>query len=356
MSFSSRMLAATYTQGGFFAVQEVPVPTMHDDELLLRVTAASICGTDIRIIRNGHRKLKPGQRVILGHEFVGIVERLGVQVEGFKVGERVGIAPNAGCGRCSACLRGKSNYCPEYSAFGIDQDGGHAPWVKIPARFVIQGNVISLPPNISDQEAALLEPFSCVVNGVRTARVELGDRVVIYGAGPIGLMHVMLCRIAGAAKIIVVDPRTDRLEKALSLGCDVAINPQEGSVLDRLRSETDGEGADVVITACSVPEVQSEAVRILAPFGRVCLFGGLSNNVGSVPLDTNAIHYGSLVVTGSTGGCVEDYRTALKLVAERRVCLEQLISDTFPLHDLQRAYDKALSGAEGRIVLVTQRP
>ena len=352
MAESSQMLAATYTQGGDFVVEEVPTPDIGSGDILLRVTAAAICGTDVKIIRSGHRKLIDGQRIVLGHEFVGVIERVGSRVERYEVGQRVGVAPNAGCGHCDACIGGRSNYCPEYTAFGIDRDGGHAPCVRIPERFVSQGNVIPLPDDMSDTEAALLEPFSCVVNGVRVARVELGDTVVIYGAGPIGLMHVMLCRVAGAARVIVVDPLADRLEKARELGCDLTLNPQEQDVPARLRQDSNGRGVDVAITACPVPEVQKEAVQVLAPFGRLCLFGGLAKGAGEVPFDTNLVHYGNLLVTGSTGGSIADYRIALRLVAGRRVDLSRVVSDVFRLDELRQAYDRALAGAEGKVVLV----
>ena len=322
------------------------------DEILLRIHAASICGTDVKIVRNGHRKLRDGQRIVLGHEFVGVIEQVGSDVAGYRAGERIGIAPNAGCGQCPACIRGKTNYCPAYTAFGIDRDGGHAAFVRIPSRFISQGNIIALPTEVSDTEASLLEPFSCVVNGVRSSRIEMGDTVVIYGAGPIGLMHVMLCRAAGAAKLIAIDVRADRLERARDLGCDLVLNPQQEAVVPRVRHETAGNGADVVITACPAAEVQSEAIQLLAPFGRLCLFGGLPKSAGPVPLDTNAIHYGSFLVTGSTGGAVEDYRIALKLVAGKRIDLTRVISHVFPLADLQAAYDAALAGADGKVVLV----
>ena len=314
--------------------------------------AASICGTDVKIVRGGHRKLKEGQCIALGHEFIGTIEQIGARVAGFRTGQRVGVAPNAGCGQCDACVRGKANYCPEYTAFGIDRDGGHAEFVCIPHRFIAQGNVVVLPEFISDTEASLLEPFSCVVNGVRSARIVLGDTVVIYGAGPIGLMHLMTCRVAGAGRLIVIDPLDDRLRRAEQLGCDLALNPRQEDVPARLLDDTRGRGVDVVITACAVAQVQAEAVSLLAPFGRLCLFGGLPKSAGSVPLDTNAIHYGNFVVTGSTGGSVEDYRIALKLMAGRRVDLTQVVSKVFALHDLQAAYDTALAGTDGKVVLV----
>jgi L-iditol 2-dehydrogenase len=352
MTGTSPMLAATYTQGGAFSIEEIARPAIESDEILLRIRAASICGTDVKIVRSGHRKLHDGQRIVLGHEFVGVIEQVGSRVEGYRAGERIGIAPNAGCGQCAACIRGKANYCPAYTAFGIDRDGGHAAFVRIPSRFITQGNIMELPAEVSDTEASLLEPFSCVVNGVRSSRIELGDAVVIYGAGPIGLMHVMLCRAAGAAKLIVIDVRADRLQRAQSLGCDLAINPLQDEVVARVRHETAGNGADVVITACPAPEVQSEAIQLLAPFGRLCLFGGLPKTSGPVPVDTNAIHYGSFLVTGSTGGAVEDYRIALRLVAGKRIDLTRVISHVFPFSDLRAAYDTALAGADGKVVLV----
>lgn len=352
MNTNDSMLAATYQQGGTFSVRQVPVPEVHRDSLLLRVRAASICGTDVKIIRNGHRKLAEEQHIVLGHEFIGTIDRLGADVTGYRMGERVGVVPNAGCGHCDACIRGQSNYCPDYTAFGIDRDGGHAAFVEIPGRFLAQGNVLPLSADVSDREAALLEPFSCVVNGVRASRIELGDTVAIFGAGPIGLMHLMLTRIAGAARLIVVDPLDDRLRRALELGCDVAINPVRDDVVERIHREAEGRGVDVVITACPVPEVQSQAISLLAPYGRLCLFGALPRGFGCVPLDTNAIHYGNHVVTGSTGGSALDYRTALRLVAGKRVDLTAVISNDYSLDDLDTAYQTALKGAAGKIVLL----
>ena len=251
---------------------------------------------------------------MLGHEFAGVIEQTGSDVSEYTAGTRVGVVPNAGCGRCDACIIGKSNYCADYTAFGIDRHGAHATHVLIPGRFVLQGNVIPLPNDVVDADATLLEPCSCVINGVRAAHVSLGDTVVIYGAGPMGLLHVMICRLAGAAKIIAIDPLPDRLARAKSLGCDVVLCPQSENVLQRVRDETEGRMADVVITACPVAEVQAEAVALMNAFGRLCLFGGLPQGSQSLPLDTNRIHYKNLFVTGTTGGSVEDYRIALRLV------------------------------------------
>ncbi|MDD3470497.1 MAG: alcohol dehydrogenase catalytic domain-containing protein, partial [Thermoguttaceae bacterium] len=165
----TQMLAATYRQDAVSAASTsglkigmISIPKCGDDEILLRVRAASICGTDVKIIRNGHRKLSPGQRIVLGHEFIGDIVSIGSHVHGYQLGQRVGVVPNAGCGRCPACMRGQANYCPTYTAFGIDRDGGHASYVVVPASFIVQGNVMTIPETVSDVEASLLEPFSCV--------------------------------------------------------------------------------------------------------------------------------------------------------------------------------------------------
>ena len=134
----------------------------------------------------------------------------------------------------------------------------------------------------------------------------------------------------------------------------MTLDPQADDVPDRLRGETDGRGVDVAITACPLPEVQSEAIRVLAPFGRLCLFGGLPKTTGPTALDTNAIHYGNLLVTGSTGGSVEGYRIAMKLVAGKRIDLRQVISNVFRFDELREAYETALAGAEGKVVLMAE--
>ena len=354
MTKSDSMLAATFTQGGAFTVADIPQPRIADDEILLRVSSTSICATDLKIIRNGHHMLAEGRRIVLGHEFIGVIEQLGSKVQAHQVGQRVGIAPNAGCGQCDACIRGRSNYCPQYTAFGINRDGAHAAYVAVPRRFIAQGNVVALPEEVSDKEASLLEPFSCVVGGVRVSRIELGDTVVIFGAGPMGLMHLMLCRISGAAKVVVVDPIDERLRQATDLGCDLALNPLKENVPERIMHATAGRGIEVIITACPVAEVQSEAIGLLAPFGRLCLFGGLPKGSDPTPIDTNAIHYGNLVATGSTGGSVADYRIAMKLVAARRVDLARVISDVFTLDQLEAAYRCASAASTGKVVLIAE--
>lgn len=343
------MLAASYTQGGSFGIREVPRPTIEDGELLLRVTAAAICGTDIKIVKNGHRKLKSGQTIVLGHEFVGVIEEAGPRVTGFKKGQRVGVAPNAGCGHCPACQRGQSNYCPAYTAFGIDRNGAHAPFVRIPEVFLQQGNVMALPERVTDAAAALLEPLSCVVAGQRAVQVAQGDTVLIFGAGPMGLLQVMLSRASGAAAVVMFDPMASRLALAGEMGAHRTASTVDD--LDRILSAIAPGGVDVAITAVPVAEALSSALERLAPFGRLCAFAGLPAGAPHVALDVNRIHYKNLTLTGTTGGSVADYRTALKIIGSGRVDVSPVISHTFPMSRIEEAYQIAMSGQGMKIVV-----
>lgn len=345
------MIAATYTQGGRFEIADVPKPCIGEDEILLHVEATSICGTDVKIIRNGHRKLKTGQRIVLGHEFVGSIEEVGSNVCGYKVGQRVGVAPNWGCGHCEPCRRNMANYCAEFSAFGINTDGSHAEWVKVPAAVIAQRNITLLPDKVSWEEASLAEPLSCVLGGQKAASLKAGDSVLIYGVGPMGLLHVLAAAAAGAKMIIAVDPNPERLEAAKKWGATHMIRPGTESVPECVAEWTNKKGLDVVITAVPVPEIISEAFTLLGIFGRLCLFAGLPKDRSSVPLDGNAIHYRNLTVTGSTGGANADYTQAIDLISTGKVAVKQIITHRFSFNQLKEAYDTALAGKGMKIVI-----
>jgi 2-desacetyl-2-hydroxyethyl bacteriochlorophyllide A dehydrogenase len=349
------VIAATYTQNQGFAVADLPRPAIGPDELLVEVMASSICGTDLRMIRSGHRKLADGQRVVLGHEFAGVIAEAGSRVAGFRVGQRVGVAPNIGCGHCPMCSQAMPNLCPEYAAYGITFDGGHAQFVRIPADAIAQSTLIELDDNVSFAEASLVEPLSCVLNGQRSVAIRAGDKVVVFGAGPIGLLHLLAAKLAEAAAVIVVEPDDDRLARARKLGADATINPRTSDVAEQVKSLTAGRGADVIITACSVPAVQEQSIALLAPFGRVCFFGGLPAGQSTIRLDTNLIHYRNLVVTGSTGGAPRDFRQAMELVQAGKIDLGLVVSHVFAQADMAAAFQAATAPDALKIVLTHPR-
>lgn len=349
------MIAATFTQGMGLDVKETSAPIIGTDEMLIRVDATSICGTDVKIVRHGHRKLRVGQTIVLGHEFVGTIEKIGSQTNGYHEGMRVGVAPNIGCSQCEMCARGQNNMCPNYSAFGIDRDGSHTELVRVPAAAIAQGNVIPLSEDLAPLDATVAEPLSCAVNGIRTSKVRPGDVVLIYGAGPMGLLNLMVALISGAPEIFVADPDETRLEKARDLGATKTFNPVRADAKQWVESQTQGRGVDVVIVATPVAEVQRDAIHLLAPFGRLCLFAGLPTGASHVGFDTNLIHYKNLTVTGMTGGTTQDYRTALKLIGTHRVDATRIISHVFPISQVRNAYDRALGGKGMKIAMVAEK-
>ena len=240
----------------------------------------------MKIIRNGHRKLADGQRIVLGHEFIGTIEQRGRR-RGRLSGRAAGRRGPERRLRALRRLHPRPGelLSPVHGLRHRPRRRAHAPSSRSPAASSPRATSCRCPTDVSDREASLLEPFSCVVNGVRSSRIELGDTVVIFGAGPIGLMHLMLCADRRRRQ---ADRRSIRWRtawrRARELGCDVALNPATGRRARRgCGSETDGRGADVVITACPVAEVQSQAVGLLAPFGRLCLFGGLPEAAAACP-------------------------------------------------------------------------
>ncbi len=338
------MKAAVFSKIRNIRLEEMPIPETNDREVLLRCRAAAICGTDLRVYNYGHSKIPEGTKVILGHELAGEVAKVGNKVTGVKKGMRVFIAPNIGCGKCCQCLRGNYHLCGDYEAIGLPLDGGFAEYVKIPERAVEQGAILEIPESLSYEEAALSEPMACVYNGFERCPGKPGDTVAIFGAGPVGIMHIMMTVLAGASKVIVLEMSVKRLEKAGSLGADILINPKEEDVKRRIFEETKGEGANLIIIACPSPEAQKIAPHLASLRGKINYFGGLPKGKDEISLDTNLIHYKELLITGSHGCNTYHCRMALNLQASGSINLKPLITNRFPLSRIEEAFESALKG------------
>jgi threonine dehydrogenase-like Zn-dependent dehydrogenase len=345
-------LKAAYYYGiGDMRLEETSVPHITGDDLLLRVRAAAICGTDLRILKAGHFKIPEGSRRVLGHEIAGEIVEVGANVTGYSVGDRVAALPNVGCGHCPWCLKGLNQLCPDYEAFGISYDGGFQEYMRVPGRAVQRGNIIKIPATLSYIEAALTEPLSCAYNAYESLRTAPGDTVLIMGAGPIGACHVMISRVAGAGRIIVAGRTDARLDMVRPFGADFTVNSAHTDLTRTVMELTDGIGADVVITACSVPEVQAQALELAARGGRVNFFGGLPKGQEIVPLNTNLIHYKELQVGATTGSSVLDFHQAMRIAAAGKIHLSGLATGLFPLDQLHKAFDYA-AGSQGMKAVV----
>jgi L-iditol 2-dehydrogenase len=206
------MLAARLYGPNDLRLEEVSIPEINDNEILLKVKSTAICGTDIRMIVNGAKGVDTNNPRILGHEIAGVIVKVGKNVQKYTEGMRVAVGPNMGCGVCEMCVSGNTQLCDSYQALGINIDGGFAEYVKVPEKAIIQGNVIEIAPELSFDEAALNEPLSCVYNGDVRCNIKPGDAVLVIGAGPIGIMHAMIAKMYGAAKVMINDLSEERLE------------------------------------------------------------------------------------------------------------------------------------------------
>lgn len=330
-------------------LQNIPKPVIKEDEMLVRVRAASICGTDVRMWKNGASNVSCEHPLTLGHEFAGEIAEMGTAVKGYQVGMRVAVAPNMGCGHCDMCVSGNTHLCREMSAFGVTIDGAMAEYVKIPANAIIQGNVSVLGKEISYQEAALVEPLSCVYNGQKLLGIRPGDDVLVVGLGPIGVMHIMTAKLFGAGRIFVNDLSEERIKQAAALIPDVL--PVYGDVMDGLK-KYGCSGVDVCIIAAPAPGAQAASLEYMNINGRLLFFGGLPENKKIVPINTNLIHYRQLHIQGCTKQNISEYRKCAKLVDDGRIPLGLIASDTYAIEDYQKAFENAAAAKGLKHVIV----
>ena len=324
-------------------VADVPLPQIQAGEVLLRVKAAAVCGTDIRMFRNGARGVGPDTPLVLGHEVSGVIERVGPEVAGYREGMSVAVAPNTGCGVCDMCVSGNTQLCAGYKALGINIPGGFAQFMKIPEAAVRQGNIAPIPEGADFTDAALVEPLSCVYNAFKQSAITAGDTVLVIGAGPIGLMHAKLALMGGAARVYMNDISVERLLLCTKAEPSI-VSVSGGPLVERMMELTGGRGVDVCITAAPVPEIQIAALEIAAVNGRVMFFGGLPEGRSKVLLDTNLIHYKQIRISGTTRSSLSQYRQTLGLVASRAVKVKDLVTTVSTLGQIRESFERVLQG------------
>lgn len=326
-------------------LEEVPMPEITDDDILVKVKLCAICGTDLRIFNFGHFKIKEGDKRVLGHEVVGEIAKVGKNVTGYHVGQRVATPPNFGCGHCEMCRKGYGQLCPDYDAFGINIDGGFEEYMVVPGHAIAMGNVVTIPDNCSFEQAVLAEPLSCCYNSYKALKTEPGDTLLVIGAGPIGALHCMINKLAGATKVMIADISQDRLDLLKEIDESfILINSGKVDLYEEVMKLTDGRGVDVVITACSVPQLQNEALRLATKHGRINFFGGLPKGKENVELLTNNIHYKELTVVGTTGSTLVQYINSLNIIASGALDVAPLITKKFSIDQVNDAFAYAATG------------
>ena len=343
---TATMLAAVYHGPNDLRVETRPLPEIGPGDVLLKVETATICGTDLRILSGGHRKYPDGTVRVPGHEVVGHIAAVGRDAAGIAAGQRVFVAPNMSVGFSREAIRGDNNLSTQFAAFGITDDGAFAEYMRVPSAAVLQGNLIPIPEDFDAAAASLIEPFACVLRGQNPLHIQVGESVVVMGAGPIGVMHVMLARLHGAGRVIVSEPQAERRAQALQFGADAAVAP------DQLAEIVGPHGADVIIAATPVHAAMESAIQLAAIGGRINFFGGLPKDKPHITLDANAVHYKELVVTGTTACSTADCHRAADIVLARRVNLAPLVTARFPLAQAVEAFEVAKDRKTLKVALV----
>lgn len=331
------MLAAILYGQENLKLEIVPDPTPDAGEVVIEVSAATTCGTDLKVWRRGGhaRMLKPP--TLFGHEAAGRIVALGAGITGWKLGDRVVPNNSAPCSVCFFCRKQEYSLCPDL----IFNNGTFAQYLKIPAAIVAQ-NLLPIPEGLPDRLAAMTEPLACVLHGVARSGTKPGDRIVLLGDGAIGLMFVAALaqgyRVGVPAEIIVFGGSPARLAVARKLGATHTYIHRDVSDIPALVKEhTDGWGADIVIEATGQPAAWELAIACARPGATVNLFGGCPRNT-TITVNTEQLHYNELTLKGVFHNTPEFVRSALDFIASGQSPLELLISDSQPLTNLGQVF------------------
>ncbi|WP_216829837.1 zinc-dependent alcohol dehydrogenase [Alkalihalobacterium elongatum] len=332
MEIPQKMKAARfYNVNEPLKIEEVPVPQLKDDEVLVQLKAVGLCGSDIHIAYEGVTATDY-QPIILGHEPSGIVVQTGANVQGWEIGTRVSVFPIIYCGSCPNCISGHSEICYELKVLGVHRDGGLAEYMAIPAK-----NLVKLPNNIPFTIGAIITdavatPFHALID---RAQLRAGESVAIFGAGGLGLHAVQIARMAGAKQIIVVDVKDEQLERAKQLGADISINSKYESPVEVIKKSTNGYGVDVAAEFVGLQETIKQAAASAGVGGRVVVSG-----IGPEPIQlmaTEKFVRKQLSLHGSFGLTKQTVEQLAALAGNGRMNLEDSITHTFPLYEVNTA-------------------
>ena len=322
-------------------VDEVAKPRAGVGEAVIRVTLTTICGTDLHIVR-GEYPVKPG--LVIGHEPVGVIEELGEGISGYSIGDRVLVGAITPCGQCRACLSGHSAQCGHgegYEAlggwrFGNTINGAQAEYLKVP---YAQANLAKIPDELTDEQVVLLADIASTgFGGAESAGKKIGDSVVVFAQGPIGLCATAGAKLMGAALIIGIDGDEHRLAMSKRMGADITLDYRDVDVVAEVKRLTGG-GADVAIEALGTQQTFESALRSLRPAGTLSSLGVYSGKL-QIPYEAFAAGIGDhRIVTTLCPGGKERMRRLMEIVRHRRVDLTPLLTHTFALDDIAQAYD-----------------
>src|SRR5215470_17190272 len=346
------MRAGVYRGQGQIGPETVPVPEIQTGEVLIRVAACGICGTDVKKVH--HDLVKPLQ--ILGHEIAGTVVKVGTDVERWSSGDRVISFHHIPCGNCFYCDRRLFSQCAQYKKTGVTagfdpNGGGFAEYVRVMPHIVNRG-VVAIPEHVSFEEATFVEPVNTCLKAIRKARIAPGEVVFVIGQGPVGLLLTFLAKAAGAT-VFATDPLPFRRRMSVRFGAEACFDPAACNAAAEIRTRRVGIGADAVLLAVPDPKLVQVALDLARPGGRVLLFAQ-NDPVTQIQFPASAVGVEEKEILGSYSAAVDCQEESARLVFENHVLLNELITHHFSLNDVKQAFAMASHPADNSLKLVIQ--
>ncbi len=312
-------------------IERVPIPTLDEGEVLVKVQVALTCGTDLKVYQRGYHARMIVPPALFGHELAGVVEEVGPKVRGFKKGMRVVALNSAPCGACFYCSKHQENLCEDL----LFNNGAYAEYIRIPRR-IVETNMLAIPKQVSFEEAAIVEPLACVLRGLHETKMEIGDTVAVIGAGPIGLMFVQVAKLSRLQRDLRREARFASNGRAARRREYRRADQEVDDPVKAVRKLTpDGRGCDVVIEAVGRPQAWEWTIDMVRKGGTVNFFGGCASGT-TVALDTQRLHYNELTLKATFHHTPETVRKAFALICERKIKGKDYITGEAPLSRLQQ--------------------
>ena len=335
---NGKMTAAVLYGKEDVKIERVPIPRLGDGEVLVKVQVALTCGTDLKVYQRGYHARMIVPPALFGHELAGVIEEVGPGVRGFKKGMRVVALNSAPCQMCFYCSKHQANLCEDL----LFNNGAYAEYIRIPRR-IVEINMLAIPPDVSYEEAAMVEPLACVLRGLHETGVEIGDTVTVIGGGPIGLMFVQVAKAVGCNVISVVK-RDGQVQAAKHMGAHevVQITKVKDPVEAVRRLSSEARGSDVVVEAVGRPDAWEMAIDMVRKGGTVNFFGGCASGT-RVQLDTNRLHYSEVTLKATFHHTPETVRRAFALIAEKKIRSTDYITGEAPLSSLKQVFHHMLN-------------
>jgi L-iditol 2-dehydrogenase len=321
--------------------EEIPIPSLETDEVLVEVGVVGLCQSDIKKIL--YPLYEPPR--IFGHETAGTISAVGSNVKGWKVGQRVAVMHHIPCMHCAYCLNENYSMCDVYKNISTTagfnaSGGGFAEYVKVPGHIVRNGGLIPIPDDISFEEASFVEPTNCCLKAVKKAQIAPGQTVLITGAGPIGLMFIMLVKLFGG-KAITTDLLPSRIEKALQVGAEAAFDARDPDLSTKIQAITGGLGVDVTLLAVPNDKAFFQALDCTRKGGKILFFAEFPDEL-EIPINPNILYRREIDLMGSYSSSFKLQNLSADIVFNRRIDVKALISHNYPLKDLSKAVNQAV--------------